>query len=119
MRDADRIIGLLEAREITEVRLIINRLRPAMVKRGDMLEVDDVLEILGVKLIGIVPEDERILVSTNVGNPASLEEGATKVSAGGAFRDIARRLRGEDVAYPDLDAPSGVFAGLRRLFGGR
>ena len=119
VRDADRIIGLLEAREITEVRLIINRLRPAMVKRGDMLEVDDVLEILGVKLIGIVPEDERILVSTNVGNPASPEEGATKVSAGGAFRDIARRLRGEDVAYPDLDAPSGVFAGLRRLFGGR
>lgn len=119
VRDADRIIGLLEAREITEVRLIINRLRPAMVKRGDMLEVDDVLEILGVKLIGIVPEDERILVSTNVGNPASLEETGAKSSAGGAFRDIARRIRGEDVAYPDLDAPTGVFAGFRRLFGGR
>ena len=119
VRDADRIIGLLEAREITEVRLIINRLRPAMVKRGDMLEVDDVLEILGVKLIGIVPEDERVLVSTNVGNPASLEDGAAKTSAGSAFRDIARRIRGEDVAYPDLDAPKGVFSGLRRLFGGR
>ncbi|MFA5595055.1 MAG: septum site-determining protein MinD [Trueperaceae bacterium] len=117
VRDADRIIGLLEAREIPEVRLIINRLRPEMVKRGDMLEVDDVLEILGVKLIGIVPEDERILVSTNVGNPASLEEGGSKVAAGAAFRDIARRVRGEEVAYPSFDQPTGLFAGIRRIFG--
>ena len=72
VRDADRIIGLLEARGITEVRCIINRLRPDMVKRGDMLEVDDVLEILGIKLIGIVPEDEKIIISTNVGSPISL-----------------------------------------------
>ena len=119
VRDADRIIGLLEAREIHEVRLIINRLRPAMVKRGDMLEVDDVLEILGVKLIGIVPEDERVLVSTNVGSPTALDDGGSKATAGSAFRDVARRLRGEDVAYPDLDTSRGVFAGLRRLFGGR
>lgn len=117
VRDADRIIGLLEAREIPEVRLIINRLRPEMVKRGDMLEVDDVLEILGVKLIGIVPEDERILISTNIGSPASLEEGGSKVAAGAAFRDIARRIRGEDVAYPSFEQPKGIFAGLRRVFG--
>jgi septum site-determining protein MinD len=119
VRDADRIIGLLEAREITEVRLIINRLRPKMVKRGDMLEVGDVLDILGVKLIGIVPEDERVLVSTNVGSPAALEDGGAKTTAGSAFRDIARRIGGEDVAYPDLDGSKGVFSGLRRLFGGR
>lgn len=117
VRDADRIIGLLEAREIHEVRLVINRLRPAMVKRGDMLEVDDVLEILGVKLIGIVPEDEQILVSTNVGNPASLANGA-KVSAGTAFRNIAKRLRGQDVPYLQLESNGGFLAGLRRLFGG-
>jgi len=119
VRDADRIIGLLEAREITEVRLIINRLRPSMVKRGDMLEVDDVLEILGVKLIGIVPEDERVLVSTNVGSPLALDDGGPRTTAGSAFRDIARRIGGEDVAYPDLDTSKGVLAGLRRLFGGR
>lgn len=117
VRDADRIIGLLEAREITEVRLIINRLRPKMVKRGDMLEVSDVLDILGVKLIGIVPEDERVLISTNVGSPAALEDGGAKTTAGSAFRDIARRIGGEDVAYPDLDGSKGVFSGLRRLFG--
>src|SRR5690606_16522 len=117
VRDADRIIGLLEAREITEVRLIINRLRPDMVKRGDMLEVEDVLEILGVKLIGIVPEDERILVSTNIGNPASLDDN-TKLGAGTAFRDIAKRVRGDDVPYPSLEPQGGFLAGLRLLFGG-
>lgn len=117
VRDADRIIGLLEARDVTEVRLIINRLRPEMVKRGDMLEVDDVLEILGVKLIGIVPEDERILVSTNLGSPASLDD-ANK--AGSEFRNIARRIMGEEVPYLALETQSaGLFGGLRRLFGGR
>ena len=101
------------------MRLIINRLRPAMVKRGDMLEVDDVLEILGVKLIGIVPEDERVLVSTNVGNPLSLDDSGPRHAAAGAFRDIAARIRGEDVPYPDLSPASGPWAALRRLFGGR
>lgn len=117
VRDADRIIGLLEARGIEEVRLIINRLRPEMVKRGDMLEVDDVLEILGVKLIGIVPEDEKILVSTNMGSPASLDEGN---KAGGEFRNIAKRVRGEDLPFSNVlnDDGGGLFGGLRRLFGG-
>lgn len=117
VRDADRIIGLLEAREVREVRLIINRLRPEMVKRGDMLEVDDVLEILGVKLIGIVPEDERILVSTNLGAPAALDDANR---AGAEFRNIARRLLGEEVAYLALETQSGgLLGGIRRLFGGR
>ncbi len=118
VRDADRIIGLLESREIPEVRLIVNRLRPAMVRRGDMLEVDDVLEILGVKLIGIVPEDEAILISTNIGNPASLEQGTAKTSASQAFRDIARRIRDEEVPYLVIDERRGFFSGLRKLFGG-
>ena len=117
VRDADRIIGLLEAREIGEVRLIINRLRPEMIKRGDMLEVSDVLEILGVKLIGIVPEDEKILISTNIGNPASLDD-TSKLGAGTAFRDIAKRILGEEVAYPSFEPQGGFLAGLRRLFGG-
>jgi septum site-determining protein MinD len=117
VRDADRIIGLLEAREVREVRLIINRLRPEMVQRGDMLEVDDVLEILGVKLIGIVPEDERILVSTNLGSPASLDDANR---AGNEFRNIARRLLGEEIPYAALEPQSGGWlGGIRRLFGGR
>ncbi len=117
VRDADRIIGLLEAREITEVKLIINRLRPEMVKRGDMLEVDDVLEILGVKLIGIVPEDEQILVSTNIGNPISLSD-SSKMGAGTAFRNIAKRITGEDIPHLSFEPSGGFFSGLRRLFGG-
>ncbi len=118
VRDADRIIGLLESNEVNEVRLIINRLRPEMVKRGDMLEVDDVLEILGVKLIGIVPEDEQILVSTNLGTPASLN-GNGKPGAGNAFREIARRVTGEEVPITALQANSGGFlSGIKRLFGG-
>ena len=117
VRDADRIIGLLESSGVHEVKLIINRLRPEMVKRGDMLEVDDVLEILGVKLIGIVPEDEQVLVSTNIGSPTSLEE-SSATSAGTAFRNIAKRLQGEDIPYPVLEPSGGFFAALRRLFGG-
>ncbi|HLR46562.1 MAG TPA: septum site-determining protein MinD [Deinococcales bacterium] len=118
VRDADRIIGLLESSTVDEVRLIVNRLRPDMVKRGDMLEVSDVLEILGIQLIGIVPEDERIVVSTNIGTPASLDT-ANRTGAGNAFRNIAARLRGEEVAFMTEESQGGFMAGLRRLFGGR
>ncbi|MGI8748576.1 MAG: septum site-determining protein MinD [Deinococcus sp.] len=114
VRDADRIIGLLEAQGVREIGLVINRLRPKMVASGNMLSESDILEILGVKPIGIVPEDEGVLVSTNVGEPAVLG----KTRAGLAFMDTARRLRGEDVPYPKLDDDKGFVAALRRLFGG-
>lgn len=114
VRDADRIIGLLEAGEVRESRLIVNRLRPKMVSRGDMLSVEDIVEILSVKPIGIVPEDEGILVSTNVGEPAVL--GPTK--AGQAFRDTARRVHGEEVPFMDLEVKEGFMARLAKLFGG-
>ena len=115
VRDADRIIGLLEARGITEVKCIINRLRPEMVKRGDMLEVDDVLEILGIKLIGLVPEDEQIIVSTNLGSPISLENGKSK--AGEAFRSIAKRVQGQDIPHAALESKKGLVSYLRRILG--
>ncbi len=114
VRDADRIIGMLEAQGVREIRLVINRLRPKMVASGNMLSEADILEILGVKPIGVVPEDEGILVSTNVGEPAVL--GKTK--AGIAMFDTARRLRGENVPYPKLEENKGFLAALRRLFGG-
>jgi septum site-determining protein MinD len=103
VRDADRIIGLLEARkdQITQYRLVLNRLRPSMVKTNDMMSVDDVLEILSVKLLGVVPEDEDIIVSTNKGEPIA---GTENNRAGQAYRNIARRLRGEDVPLMDLDS---------------
>ncbi len=102
VRDADRIIGLLEARkdEIQQYRLVLNRLRPGMVRTNDMMSVEDVLEILSVKLLGVVPEDEQIIVSTNKGEPVA---GTDNTRAGLAFRNIARRLRGEDVPLMDLD----------------
>jgi len=117
VRDADRIIGMLEAQGVSENRLIVNRLRPKMVKRGDMLGVDDVQEILGLPLIGIVPEDEAILVSTNVGEPIVIRKERT--AAGKEFRNIARRIRGEDVPFPDLDPAFGFWGTVRKIFGGR
>lgn len=110
VRDADRIIGLLEARkdQIAEHRLVINRIRPAMVRTNDMMSVDDVLEILSVKLLGVVPEDEEIIVSTNKGEPLAATENA---QAGLAYRNIAGRMRGEEIPFMDLDSPNGSWFG--------
>ncbi len=112
VRDADRIIGLLEARkeEVEQYSLVINRIRPHMVKSSDMMSVEDVLEILSVKLLGIVPEDEEIIVSTNKGEPVS---GTDNTRSGLAFRNIARRLLGEEVPFIDLDVENGTW--LTRL----
>lgn len=116
VRDADRIIGMLEARDIRENYLVINRLRPAMVKKGDMLSVDDVVEILGVKPIGIVPEDEGVLVSSNKGEPLVMGGGSL---AGKAFLEIAQRIKGEEVPFAPLSDSPGFLGALRKLFGGR
>ncbi len=105
VRDADRVIGLLEAEEKGDPRLILNRLKPQMVKRGDMMSVADVLEILSISLLGIVPEDEYIIVSTNRGEPAVLND---KARAGQAYLNIARRLIGEDVPYLTVDEEAGL-----------
>lgn len=112
VRDADRIIGLVEAEEKGPPQLIINRVKPEMVRRGDMLSTEDVLEVLAIQLIGVVPEDELVLVSSNQGLPAALDP---KSRAGKAFRDIARRLNGEEVPFEDLEARDGFFGRLSRL----
>jgi septum site-determining protein MinD len=112
VRDADRIIGLLEAEQKGPGKLIINRIKPELVERGDMLDTADVLEILAVDLIGLIPEDETVLISTNRGNPAALDP---KSKAGQAFRDIAKRLMGEDVPFPPLDGTEGLKQRLSRL----
>ena len=101
VRDADRVIGLLEAEEKKAPSLIINRLNPTLVKRGDMLSVDDVYDLLHINVIGIVPEDENVILASNKGLPLTLE-GKTK--AGIAFRNIARRMNGEEVPFMDLDS---------------
>ena len=112
MRDADRIIGLIEAEEKGPARLIINRIKPEMVKRGEMLTTDDVLELLAVDLIGIIPDDDNVITSTNRGVPIAID-GRSK--AGQAFRNIAKRIRGEQVPFLDLDERGGLFGKLSRL----
>ncbi|MGI6190162.1 MAG: septum site-determining protein MinD [Clostridiales bacterium] len=113
VRDADRIIGLLSANDIMDPELIINRLRIDMVKRGDMMDIDDTIEILGVDLLGVVPDDERVVISTNRGEPAVMDDSSL---AGQAYRNIARRLMGEDIPIMNLETDEGFLARIRRFF---
>lgn len=112
IRDADRIIGLLEANELKKIDLVVNRLRMDMVKRGDMMSIDDVVDILAIKLIGAVPDDEQIVISTNNGEPLV---GSDSV-AGKAFMNICRRVMGEDIPFLELDGNQGLFAKLSGFF---
>ncbi len=114
VRDADRIIGLLEAAQMAPPMLIINRIRPKMVKQGDMMDISDMIDILAIDLLGVVPDDESIVVSTNRGEPAVLSPSS---KAGEAYRNIARRLQGEDVPLMSLDSDDGFFSKLKRIMG--
>ncbi len=116
VRDADRIIGLVEAFEKGHPRLILNRLKPRMVNRGEMMSVEDVLQILAIDLIGVVPDDEVIVTATNRGEVAVLDRGSL---AGRAFLDIARRLKGEQVPFMVLEEQQGVIDRLFSMFGRR
>ena len=115
VRDADRIIGLIEAEEKGPGELVLNRLRIDMVRRGDMLNTDDVIDILAINLLGIVPDDEAIVVSTNRGRPAALENGSL---AGQAFRNIADRLNGKEVPFINLEENNSFIKRLSKLFTG-
>lgn len=112
VRDADRIIGLLEANEIHNSHLVVNRLRMDMVKRGDMMSSEDVEEILAIDLIGVVPDDENIVISTNQGEPLVGSESL----AGRAYMNICKRIVGEDVPFLDLSEKGSIFT---KLFGKR
>jgi septum site-determining protein MinD len=112
VRDADRIIGLVEANEKGPARLIVNRLRPDLVQRGDMLDTTDVIDVLAIDLLGVVPEDERIIVSTNQGVPAVMENNSR---AGQAFRNIAGRLLGQDIPLMDVEAPTSWLQRISQL----
>lgn len=111
VRDADRIVGLVEAAEKQTPRLIVNRLKPRLVSRGEMLSVDDVIELLAIDLIGIVPDDETIVTSTNRGEAAVYDPHSL---AGKAFLNVARRLNGEEVPFMALSDQPGM---LERIFG--
>jgi septum site-determining protein MinD len=115
VRDADRVIGLLEANRVKNVKLIINRIRPAMVQANNMMSVSDVQEILSVPLLGIIPDDEKVIVSTNRGEPLVLSEDASLSKL--ALNNIVQRLEGNDVEFLDLNASyDTLLAKIRRFF---
>lgn len=114
VRDADRVIGLLEADNKGPARLILNRLKSEMVRKGEMMSPDDVTDILAIKLIGIVPEDEGVIPASNSGTPITLNEHSR---AGIAFRDIARRLAGEELPITHTESALGFFGRIARLLG--
>ncbi len=116
VRDADRIIGLLESADLRNPKLIINRIRPKMVKHGEMMDIEDIVDILAIDLLGVVPEDEKIILSTNRGEPAVMDAIS---QAGEAFRRIAQRIRGEQVPLMNIEYSNTIMDKLRKLVGMR
>ena len=112
IRDADRIIGLLESQNIRDIHLIINRLRPDMIARGDMMSVEDVIEILAVDLIGTILDDEQIVIAANQGEPLS----GRNSQAEEEYRNICRRLLGEEIPFVELRQKKGMFQKLGDFF---
>ncbi len=113
VRDADRIIGLLEAAEINNPLLVLNRLRVDLVRRGEMMTIEDVQEILAIDVLGVVPDDENIVISTNKGEPTVADQTSR---AGQAYRNITKRILGEEVPLMDLDTDKGLLSSIKRLF---
>ena len=114
VRDADRIIGLLEANDLKNPQLLVNRLKVDMVRRGDMMNIDDIVDILSIDLLGVVPDDEHIVISTNRGEPAISED---KSMAGQAYRNIVKRILGENIPFMSLDTDEGIITKIARIFG--
>lgn len=114
IRDADRIIGLVEANELPEPELIINRYRVGLVQRGDMMNREDILEILAVPLIGIVPDHEDVIISANRGKPAVFEEQSV---VGAAYRRIADRVMGEEIPIPSFESDGSFWGVFKRWMG--
>ncbi|WP_446898706.1 septum site-determining protein MinD [Clostridium sp. LBM24168] len=115
VRDSDRVIGKLDSKELENHQLIVNRINYEMTKKGEMLDVNDILDSLAIELIGVVPDDREITVSTNRGEPIVLNE---KSIAGQAFRNIAKRIVGEKVPFMDLtQGQESFFSSIKKLFG--
>lgn len=115
VRDADRVVGLLDSlAEIRDPKLIINRLRVHMVQRGDMMSLEDMHDILGLELLGVIPDDESVVVATNRGEPVVTSENSI---SGRAFKNIVRRMLGEPVPLMNLDHREGVLNRLRKIIG--
>lgn len=113
IRDADRIVGLLEVSEIKNPELVVNRLRPAMVRKGEMMDVEDIVDLLSIDLIGVVPDDEYIITQTNKGEPVVSNH---KAPSGKAYIEIARRILGENIEVTIPGRKESFFAKLKHRF---
>ena len=113
VRDADRIIGMLEANDLRNPKLILNRIRIDMVKKGDMMTMEDVTDILAIDILGIVPDDESIVISSNKGEPAVTDNSSL---AGQAYRNIVQRILGNDVPLLNLEEGNGFVGKIKKLF---
>ncbi len=113
IRDADRIIGLLESSEIKNPELIVNRIRPAMVKKGEMMEVEDIVDLLSVDLIGVVPDDEYIITQTNKGEPVIRNK---KAPSGKSYIEISKRILGENIEVTIPGREKGLWAKIKSWF---
>lgn len=113
VRDADRVIGLLENSHLSSPRLLINRIRTHMLKSGDMLDIDDICSVLAIDLLGIIPDDEHVIKSANVGEPTVMNPSS---KAAQAYRNVARRILGDTVPLMKLDEKAGVFTKIKNLF---
>ena len=113
VRDADKIIGELNRAGKDNLLLIVNRIRPDMVAKGEMLDLDDINDILAIKCIGQIPDDELVVSSTNRGEPVIVNE---KSQAGQAYKNITRRICGEDVPFMTFRTKESFFTRLKKLF---
>ena len=117
VRDADRVIGLLESEGVSKINLIVNRVKPHMIEENKMMSVEDVLELLGVPLIGVIPDNEAVIVATNRGEPLVIGHQETLPAI--AFQHIALRLEGEKIPFMDLTSEdANILTRIRRMFGG-
>ncbi|MCL2350566.1 MAG: septum site-determining protein MinD [Defluviitaleaceae bacterium] len=120
VRDADRVVGLLEADDFKNIQLVLNRLRPEMVKRGEMLSLEAVVEVLSIDVLGIVPDDESIIISSNNGEPTTLNQATSK--AGAAYLNIVQRIMDERVpmitleAVEEIKSSGGFMSKLKKMF---
>ncbi|MGD0475218.1 MAG: septum site-determining protein MinD [Candidatus Velthaea sp.] len=114
VRDADRVVGLLGNRE--SIKLIVNRLRPDLVRRGKMLSVEDVNAILRLPLLGVIADEPGVIISTNKGEPPVHDASSP---AGAAYRAIAGRIAGTNTTKPDIPQPLTFLQKLGSFFGGR
>lgn len=114
IRDADRVIGLLEAEEITDPHLVINRIRGDMVRKKNMLSVEDIMEVLGIELWGVIPDDPQVVIATNKGEPVVLNGDA---KSGLAFRNIVRRIEGEEIPITSEIPSKSILGRIKQLLG--